>query len=129
MIKTEPIIAVNDVAQSSKWYQQLLGCKSAHGGDVFEILTDDKNTQILSLHKWGEHDHPTFTNPEGAGNGLILYFYVDNFNAIWSNAIKMKLNVVQPPGLNPNSGRLEFSVRDLDNYYISVTGENKSQSK
>ena len=49
MIKTEPIIAVENVKKSSHWYQRLLNCKSGHGGDAFEILTDVDGNQILSL--------------------------------------------------------------------------------
>jgi len=120
MIKTEPIIAVTDVEKSSQWYQQLLGCIGSHGGSFFEILTDHDGAQVLSLHKWGEHEHPTFTHPENAGNGLILYFLVDDLNPIWENAKKMNATIEREPALNPNSGRMEFSVRDLDNYYISV---------
>ena len=40
MIRTEPIIGVKDVEKSSNWYQKLLGCKSNHGGQYFEILAE-----------------------------------------------------------------------------------------
>lgn len=123
MIKTETIIAVEDVEKSSEWYQKLLGCMSTHGGAVFEILADINGEQILSLHKWGEHAHPTFTNPKNAGNGLILYFLVDDIKPIWDNAKKINARIENEPKLNPNSGRLEFSIRDLDNYYISVCSD------
>lgn len=124
MIKTEPILAVEHVEKSSAWYQQLLSCKSAHGGAVFEILTDENGIQILSLHKWGEHDHPTLTRSKKEnGNGLILYFLVDDLNQIWENAQKLNPVIEKEPHLNPNSGRMEFSIRDLDNYFISITSE------
>lgn len=124
MIKTELIIAVEDVAKSSEWYQQLLNCKSAHGGNVFEILTDKNGIQVLSLHKWGEHEHPTLAESKKEnGNGLIIYFLVDDLNQIWENAKKMNSLIEEEPHLNPNSRRMEFSLRDLDNYYISITSE------
>lgn len=125
MIKTEPIIAVHDVLKSSRWYCQLLNCKSDHGGDVYEILTDLEGNQILSLHKWGEHEHPTFTNPLNAGNGLILYFLVDDMQTIWDNAKRLEANIEGMPAINPNSGRMEFSLRDIDNYYISICSDSK----
>ncbi|OWW23373.1 glyoxalase [Zobellia sp. OII3] len=123
MIKTEPIIAVDNVEKSSEFYQKLLGCISKHGGSVFEILADKSGKQILSLHKWGEHEHPTFTDPKNAGNGLISYFLVDNIEPIWNNAKKLNARIENEPKLNPNSGRMEFSIRDLDNYYVSVCSE------
>lgn len=51
MIRTETIIGVADVVKSSNWYQSLLGFKSSHGGDAFEILADQDDTVILCLHK------------------------------------------------------------------------------
>lgn len=124
MIKTEPIIAVENVGKSSQWYQQMLNCKSGHGGEVFEILTDDDGTQILSLHKWGEHEHPTLTAPKGEnGNGLILYFLVTDLEQHWEHALKLNAKIEAEPHLNRNSGRMEFSVRDLDNYYLSFCSD------
>ncbi len=123
MLKTEPIIAVENVEKSSRFYQKLLGCVSKHGGTVFEILTDKIGRQILSLHKWDEHEHPTFTNSNYAGNGLILYFVVEDYKPMWENAKKLNARIEKEPKLNPNSGRMEFSIRDLDNYYISVCSE------
>lgn len=126
MIKTEPIIAVEDVKKSSSWYQRILNCKSGHGGEVFEILTDENKNQILSLHKWGEHEHPTLTEPKNEnGNGLILYFLVKDLMLIWKNALELNAQIEEKPHLNKNSGRMEFSIRDSDNYYISVCSENK----
>jgi len=122
MIRTEPIIAVDNVGKSSIWYQALLDCKSNHGGDTFEILADQDGTVILCLHKWGEHEHPTLSNSEiMPGNGLILYFRVDNLDEIWGNAQRLNAVVEEEPNLNPNSGKKEFSIRDLDNYYLIIS--------
>ncbi|MEP3836651.1 MAG: VOC family protein [Algibacter sp.] len=123
MIRTEPIIAVANVEKSSEFYQKLLGCISKHGGTTFEILTDENDEHILSLHKWGAHEHPTLINSKNSGNGLILYFLVDSITPIWENAIAMNAQIESEPKINPNSRRLEFSIRDLDNYYISVCSE------
>ena len=83
MIKTDPIIAVKDVEASSKWYQTIFGCKSMHGGKEFDILVSENEEILICLHKWGEHDHPTMTNPTAnSGNGLILYFRTDNMDGI-----------------------------------------------
>ena len=122
MIRTETIIGVNNVEKSSIWYQELLGCKNNHGGDKFEILADQDDTVILCLHKWQVHSHPTLSNPKiTAGNGLILYFRVDNLNEIWENAIRLNAVIEEQPNLNNNSGKKEFSIRDLDNYFITIT--------
>jgi hypothetical protein len=31
-MRPQPLICVRDVEASSRWYQQLLGCRSDHGG-------------------------------------------------------------------------------------------------
>lgn len=98
MIRTEAIIGVEDVEKSSEWYQKLLDCKSRHGGNTFEVLTDTDGTVILCLHKWGEHSHPTLTSPIIAnGNGLILYIKVSNLDTVWSSANKMQSTIEAAP--------------------------------
>lgn len=121
MVKTEPIIAVKDVLQSSAFYQTLLGCKSAHGGETFEILTDN-DVVVLCLHKWGEHEHPTMLNPEQAvGNGLILFFRVGNLEQVFKNAQALNANIEKEIHYNENSLKNQFILRDLDNYYLIVS--------
>jgi uncharacterized glyoxalase superfamily protein PhnB len=121
MIRTQPIIGVADVIRSSSWYQQLFSCKSMHGGPKFEMLADADGTIILCLHKWGEHDHPTISDPHMAGNGLILYFRVDDLETIWERAQQLQATVEQPLHVNPNSGEREFSLRDPDGYYLMIS--------
>jgi hypothetical protein len=121
MVKTEPIIAVKDVLQSSAFYQTLLGCKSAHGGETFEILTDN-DVVVLCLHKWGEHEHPTMLNLEQAvGNGLILFFRVGNLEQVFKNAQVLNANIEKEIHYNENSLKNQFILRDLDNYYLIVS--------
>ena len=33
-MRPQPLITVTDVEASSRWYQRLLGCQSAHGGSA-----------------------------------------------------------------------------------------------
>ena len=47
-VRAQPLIAVTDVEASSRWYQRLLGCRSAHGGAEYERLVS-KSTLILQL--------------------------------------------------------------------------------
>lgn len=122
MTRTEVIIGVEDVAKSSRWYQELLNCISKHGGTTFEILADQNGTVILCLHKWGEHEHPTLTDPNvKPGNGVIIYFRVDDLKTIWENAKNLKAHIEEQPHINPNSGKEEFSLRDIDGYYLLIS--------
>ena len=122
MTKIDPIIAVQDVEASSKWYQSIFDCRSMHGGNEFDILVSENNEVLLCLHKWGEHDHPTMQNPNTMpSNGLILYFRTDNMNEIRQNVHKLGHPVESDIRLNPNSRKKEFSLRDPDGYYLTIT--------
>ena len=77
---------------------------------------------MLCLHKWNDHQHPTMTDASiPNGNGLILYFRTENMNVIRQNLEKMGYPVEEEIHLNENSTKKEFSVRDLDGYYLTVT--------
>jgi hypothetical protein len=122
----DPIIAVKDVQASSIWYQSIFGCRSLHGGTEFEILVAENNEVLVCLHKWGEHQHPTMTDPNiTARNGLILYLRTENMSGIRKNVEKMGYPVEEEIHLNPNSTKMEFSLRDPDGYYLTVTEYHK----
>jgi hypothetical protein len=122
MTQVDPIIAVNNVETSSKWYQSVFGCRSMHGGKEFDILVSEDEEILICLHKWGEHQHPTMINPEIApGNGLILYFRTDMMLVIRQNVDNIGGYVEEDIHLNPNSRKREFSLRDPDGYYLIIT--------
>jgi predicted enzyme related to lactoylglutathione lyase len=122
MTKIDPIIAVKDVEASSKWYQQVFGFSREHGGKEFAVLVSENNEVLLCLHKWEEHHHPTMTNPDiTPGNGLILYFRTENMDTIRQNVEKTSSIVEEDVHLNPNSLKNEFSLRDPDGYYLTIT--------
>lgn len=60
MTRLETIIAVKDVAKSSKWYQDLMNLKSNHGGDSFEMLANEKGQNILCLSSLGRSRPPYY---------------------------------------------------------------------
>ena len=122
MFKMDPIIAVKDVETSSHWYQSVFGWKSKHRGSKFDILTTQKGEVVLCLHRWGEHEHPTMQNPEiSPGNGLILYFRTDSMEELRNHLIRSDIRIEKDIHLNPNSRRNEFSLRDPDGYYLTIS--------
>lgn len=122
MIRVDSIIAVKDIEASAKWYQQVFGFQNAHGGKDFAVLKSEDDEIILCLHKWGEHSHPSLTDQsKTAGNGLLLYFRTDNMETIRKNVNKVGFKVEEEVHQNLNSLRKEFSLRDLDGYYLTIT--------
>ena len=122
MTKIDPIIAVKDVNVSAEWYETIFRCKRSHGGNDFAVLEDEKGEILICLHKWGEHEHPTMTNPNiTPGNGLILYYKTENLEEIRQNVETMNHPIEEDIHRNPNSGKMEFSLRDKDGYYWIIT--------
>jgi len=124
MKRTWTIIGVADVARSFRWYQSLFGrpeTNPAH--DYFGQILDADGTVLLCLHRWGDHGHPTLTSPEHAqpGNGLLLFFRVDDFNETLLRARAIVARLEEEPNLNPNTGTSEFALRDPDGYYVMVS--------
>lgn len=118
------IIAVDDVAASFRWYQSLLGMPpTAPAHDYFGQIVDADGTVLLCLHQWGAHEHPTLTSPDPAtpGNGLLLFFRVDDFDTALARARALVDRLEEEPQLNPATGTMEFSLRDLDGYYVMVS--------
>ncbi len=120
-MKLDPIIAVNNVESVSKWYQSVFDLKSIHGGYEFDILVTKNEEVLLCLHKWGEHGHPTMqAASKEAGNGLILYFRMENIEHIRENLRNINYEIEQEIHLSPNSRRKEFSLRDPEGYYLTI---------
>jgi hypothetical protein len=71
----------------------------------------------------GAHEHPTLTSPHDAkpGNGLLLFFRVDNFDVALQRARALVHQLEEAPHVNPNTGTMEFSLRDPDGYYVTIS--------
>ena len=100
------IIGVRDVAASFKWYQSLFGqAETLPSHDHFGQIVDTDGTVLLSLHQWGAHDHPSLMSPDEAppGNGLLLFFRVDDFDASLQRARALVTRLDAEPQVNPNT--------------------------
>jgi predicted enzyme related to lactoylglutathione lyase len=124
MKRTWTIIGVSDVSSSFKWYQSLFGQpKTPPGHDYFGQILDTDGTVLLCLHQWGTHGHPPLMSPDEAspGNGLLLFFRVDDFGLALKRARALVTRLEEEPHLNPNTRTKEFSLRDLDGYYVTIS--------
>jgi Glyoxalase/Bleomycin resistance protein/Dioxygenase superfamily len=118
------IIGVNDVRGSFRWYQSLFGQpETAPAHDHFGQLTDSDGTVLLCLHQWGAHDHPSLMSPDRGtpGNGLLLFFRVDDFEMTVQRARGLVAHFDEEPHVNPNTRTQEFAVRDLDGYHVTIS--------
>ncbi len=124
MKRTWTIIGVGDVPGSFKWYQALFGQPATHPAhDYFGQILDSDGTVLLCLHKWGAHEHPSLMSPDRAtpGNGLLLFFRVDDFDLALQRARSLVTRLEEEPHVNPNTQTNEFSLRDPDGYYVTIS--------
>ena len=115
MKRTWPIIGVADVATSSAWYMKLLNGENNHpGATVFDQIMDADGTVLVCVHHWGDHGHPSLSNPEGGtvGKGLLLWFLVDDFDAAWDRAQAMEARVEETPHTDNGTLMRAFVVWD-----------------
>ena len=108
----------------AKWYQSLFGQpETAPAHDDFGQIRDTDGTVLLCLYKWGVHEHPTLTGPDHSepGNGLLLFFRVDDFDEALPRARALVTGLEEEPHVNPNTGTREFALRDPDGYYVMIS--------
>jgi catechol 2,3-dioxygenase-like lactoylglutathione lyase family enzyme len=121
-----PMLFVTDVEATSRWYQQLFGLHSGHGGPEFEMLvaTEGGHDVVLQLHKADLDEHGKRIIP-GAPNGLgvILEYEVSDIDGVHDHhrrAVDMGATVEVEPWFNELAHHTEFTLLDPDGYAISV---------
>lgn len=124
MKRTWTIIGVRDVPASFNWYQALFDQTPAvPAHDHFGQIVDPDGTVLVCLHQWGAHEHPSLMSPDSApaGNGLLLFFRVDDFDLTLTRARALVTRFEEDPHVNPNTRTREFSLRDPDGYYVTIS--------
>ena len=123
-MNSQPLICARDVEASSRWYQRLLGCQSAHGGPHYERLVSDGQL-VLQLHAWEKEDHHgRIGDPKlPPGNGVLLWFEVADFDAAVVRATELQAKIVLPRHRNPpdhdgGPNHWEIWLRDPDGYTV-----------
>jgi predicted enzyme related to lactoylglutathione lyase len=117
-----PLICVHDVEATSCWYQALLGLVSGHGGSDYERLNAGDRL-VLQLHKWEvEHHHGPLGDPlhKPYGNGVILWFEIEEFQTAVARAEAMNVDILRPSQLSEN-GNWEYWLRDPEGYTVVLT--------
>jgi catechol 2,3-dioxygenase-like lactoylglutathione lyase family enzyme len=114
-----PLISVTDVPASSRFYQQILGAASGHGGEEYEQVIVDGEL-VLQLHALtvGHHHGPLGDPSVPLGNGLALWFTTEAFDDAVTRVRDSGAEIVMDVNVNPNSGCREIWLRDRDGYLV-----------
>jgi len=126
MKRTWPIIAVSDVQVSSKWYQTLLNANNNPAGIRLSLKFWTMMALFFSAFIIGRSRAPFVDEPAqpAPGNGLLLCFCVSDFDSTLKSARTLATQLAEEPRLNPNTRAMEFSLRDPDGYYVTVSAFN-----
>lgn len=122
-MRPQTLISVGDVQASSRWYQQVLGATSGHGGPEYEQLLVD-GVLVLQLHRLEvDHHHGYIGDPDvPLGNGVALWFEAARFNEAIERVRVGGVTIATDVHVNPNAGHREIWLRDLDGYLVVLAG-------
>lgn len=117
------MLVVHDVAAVSAWFVATLGLTSAHGGDEYEMLLDGEDL-VLQLHHWDadEHEHLGDADDPSRGNGVLLWFATDDFDAMLGRLEATGAELIDGPLFNPNAQQREVWLRGPDGFRVVVAG-------
>jgi catechol 2,3-dioxygenase-like lactoylglutathione lyase family enzyme len=122
-MRPQPMIVLHDVEAGSRWFQAVLGLASGHGGTEYEMLLDGSDL-VAQLHQWEADEHPHLGNPDdpSRGNGILLWFASDDFDAVTGRVNEHGVEILDGPLVNPNSRQREVWVRGPEGYTVVVAG-------
>ena len=118
------MLQVDDVAATSLWYQNVLGLRSGHGGDEFEMLFAGDDF-VLQLHRLDAHEHG-FLQPEPdapRGAGVSMWFETadrEAFDALFVQAESAGATILEPPHWNPLAHHHEATMVDAAGYVVAI---------
>jgi len=90
---------------------------------IADAESDRTAERVAVAHAVVRETRPTLLDPNRAdpGNGLLLFFRVDDFEAALQRARALSGRFEEDPHVNPNTRTKEFSLRDPDGYYVSIS--------
>jgi len=122
-----PVIVTSDLAESSRWYQTVLGF-----ADVFTMRGADDRPQLAHL-RWSKWGDVLLTQARTAieaprGQGITLNFMALDVDDIAERARAAGANVLEGPVDRPWNAR-DVTIADPDGYRLNFTGPSKSAAR
>lgn len=122
-MKAQPMIAVRNVPASAHWYTLLLDGQAGHGGKEYEQILQ-AGELVLQLHdfKPDENHAPLGDAALTLGNGVVLWFETDDFEATATRIKSLGLKLDREPAFNPLARQMEIWLHDPDGYQVVIAG-------
>jgi predicted enzyme related to lactoylglutathione lyase len=123
VISPQPLITLDDVDAGSRWFCAVLGVTSGHGGSEYEMLMDGDEL-VAQLHHWDAHEHQHLGEraDPSRGNGVLLWFAVDDFDAAMERVTEAAAEILEGPFLNAGARQREVWLRGPDGYVVVIAG-------
>ena len=117
------MVVLADVEAGSRWFQEVLGLASAHGGPDYEMLTDGGDL-VAQLHAWEADEHPHLGDPDdpSRGNGVLLWFSTDDFGSVVERVQQADAEILEGPLFNENARQDEVWLRGPEGYVVVIAG-------
>lgn len=123
MMQPQPMIVLADVPAGSKWFQDVLGLRSGHGGEEYEMLMDGDQL-VVQLHRWEAKEHPHLGDEKdpSRGNGVLLWFATHDFDALVARVTATNATILDGPLYNENGRQQEIWLHGPEGYRVVVAG-------
>lgn len=124
--RPQPLLMCRDVEATSRWYQELLGLVSDHGGPEYDRLLSDGELVLQLHHAEVDHHHGRVGDPSApVGNGALVWFgEVSDFDGVIERVAHLQASVVRDVHRNPPEGNgpahREIWVTDPEGYTVVV---------
>ena len=116
------MLVVSDVEASSRFYCDVIGLESGHGGDEYEQLLH-QGELIMQLHDDDTHGHHGMLADDAVrGNGVLVWFEVADFDAAVERVRASGAPIRAEVHENPNAKQQEIWFDDPDGYRVVVSG-------
>ncbi len=122
-MQAQPLITVSSVSASARFYCALLGARRGHEGENYaQILVGDE--MIMQLHDFESDDNhePLVDLNTALGNGFVLWFETDDFDALLQRVKDHGLTTDRKPFENVYAKQMECWLRDPDGYRVVIAG-------
>lgn len=109
--------------KSRAFYREMLGFEGTREGDHYDQLVF-MGEEVLQLHFFHAPEYSEMWDVDKpVGNGLILWFETDDFDASVAQIRAAKPHIIAGPLEPKYAPRREFWFKDPDGYVIAIHGE------
>ena len=117
------MLVCSDVERTSRFYCDVVGLESRHGGNEHDQLFAG-DEMVMQLHDDDEEDHhgALWDKDVPLGNGVLIWFEVADFDGAVERLKASGAPIVHDVHTNPNANHQEIWGKDPDGYTLVLAG-------